>query len=63
MGRFVNFWTPTPWGVKGLRKGDRLYFMLKAPVRKIGGYGIFSFTFSKAASTRLNPAVWAISKR
>lgn len=41
-GRFVNFWTPTPWGVKGLRKGDRLYFMLKAPVRKIGGYGIFS---------------------
>ncbi|RDK04616.1 HNH endonuclease [Paraburkholderia lacunae] len=42
VGRFVNFWTPTPWGVKGLGKGDRLYFMLKAPVRKIGGYGVFS---------------------
>ncbi|MGF6412391.1 HNH endonuclease [Paraburkholderia sp. MM5482-R1] len=42
IGRFVNFWTPTPWGVKGLGKGERLYFMLKAPVRRIGGYGIFS---------------------
>src|SRR3954453_24043099 len=41
-GRVVNFWTPTPWGVKRLRGGDRLYFMLKAPVRKIGGYGSFS---------------------
>ena len=41
-GRTVNFWTPTPWGVKELRAGDRLYFMLKAPVRKVGGYGAFS---------------------
>jgi putative restriction endonuclease len=39
--RTVNFWTPTPWGVTGLHPGDRLYFMLKAPTRKIGGYGSF----------------------
>src|SRR5262249_35419968 len=39
--RIVNFWTPTPWGVKGLRPDDRLYFMLKAPIRRIGGYGAF----------------------
>ena len=37
----ANFWTPTPWGVTGLHPGDRLYFMLKAPIRKIGGYGEF----------------------
>jgi putative restriction endonuclease len=41
IGRVVNFWTPTPWGVKGLHPGDRLYFMLKSPIRKIGGYGEF----------------------
>jgi len=40
-GRIVNFWTPTPWGVRGLRSDDRLYFMLKAPIREIGGYGSF----------------------
>jgi putative restriction endonuclease len=40
-GRVVNFWTPTPWHVKGLHSGDRLYFMLKAPRRKIGGFGLF----------------------
>jgi putative restriction endonuclease len=40
-GRVVNFWTPTPWHVKGLHLGDRLYFMLKAPIRKIGGFGLF----------------------
>ncbi|MFL9871495.1 HNH endonuclease [Paraburkholderia megapolitana] len=40
-GRSVNFWTPTPWSVKGLGVGNRLYFMLKAPIRKIGGYGVF----------------------
>ena len=39
--RLVNFWTPTPWNVTGLHAGDRLYFMLKAPIRKIGGYGYF----------------------
>ncbi len=41
VGDAVNFWTPTPWGVKGLNPGDRLYFMLKSPIRKIGGYGAF----------------------
>lgn len=39
----INFWTPTPWNVRQLRKGDRLYFMLKAPTRKIGGYGIYQY--------------------
>jgi putative restriction endonuclease len=38
----VNFWTPTPWSVRGLNAGDRLYFMLKSPIRKVGGFGIFS---------------------
>ena len=51
VGRFVNFWTPTPWNVKGLGKGDRLYFMLKAPVRKIGGYGLFSRYVDMTAET------------
>ena len=37
----VNFWTPTPWNIKQLRKGDKLFFMLKSPIRKIGGYGEF----------------------
>lgn len=34
----VNFWTPTPWRVS-LKPGTRVGFMLKAPVRRIGGYG------------------------
>lgn len=38
--RDVNFWTPTPWGVKSVKMGDRWYFMRKAPVRLIGGYGV-----------------------
>ena len=42
LGRTVNFWTPTPWNISGLNRGDRLYFMLKTPIRKIGGYGFFS---------------------
>ncbi len=37
----VNFWTPTPWNIKQLNKGSRLYFMLKAPIRQIGGFGEF----------------------
>lgn len=37
----VNFWTPTPWNLKKLNPGDRLYFMLKSPIRKIGGFGEF----------------------
>lgn len=38
----VNFWTPTPWNVKGIKNRDRLYFMLKSPIRKIGGFGEFA---------------------
>lgn len=41
LNSFVNFWTPTPWNVRRLSSGDRLYFMLKAPIRKIGGFGEF----------------------
>lgn len=37
----VNFWTPTDWKISKLSRGDKLYFMLKSPIRKIGGYGIF----------------------
>lgn len=37
----VNFWTPTPWGITRFQPGDRLYFLLKAPIRKIAGYGRF----------------------
>jgi len=37
----INFWTPTPWNIKQLSKGNKLYFMLKSPIRKIGGYGKF----------------------
>lgn len=35
----VNFWTPTPWNLKQLKTGEKLYFLLKSPIRKIGGYG------------------------
>jgi len=38
---YVNFWTPTPWNITGLKSGDKLYFMLKSPIRKIGGFGEF----------------------
>ena len=34
----VNFWTPTRWRVK-LKPGVRWGFMLKSPVRKVGGFG------------------------
>lgn len=37
----VNFWTPTPWNVR-LAAGSRWFFMLKAPVRKLGGFGVLS---------------------
>jgi len=37
----INFWTPTPWNIKKLKQGERLYFLLKSPIRKIGGYGFF----------------------
>jgi putative restriction endonuclease len=37
----INFWTPTPWNISKLSEGDKLYFMLKSPIRKIGGNGQF----------------------
>ena len=37
----VNFWTPTPWNIKRLKEGDKFYFLLKSPIRKIGGFGYF----------------------
>lgn len=37
----VNFWTPTPWKVRSLTEGDRWYFMLKSPIRRVAGYGVF----------------------
>lgn len=40
-GNVINFWTPTPWNISRLKSGDNLYFMLKSPIRKIGGYGKF----------------------
>lgn len=38
----VNFWTPTPWGIRNLHSGDLWYFLLKSPVRKVGGWGTFA---------------------
>ncbi len=40
--KLINFWTPTPWNLRRLTPGDQLYFLLKSPIRKIGGYGAFS---------------------
>lgn len=38
----VNFWTPTPWKVKQLRRGSNVYFLLKKRYgRIICGYGKF----------------------
>ncbi|GAV24836.1 HNH endonuclease [Carboxydothermus islandicus] len=41
--REVNFWTPTPWNIKRLKFGDKFLFLLKAPYRKICGYGDFLY--------------------
>lgn len=38
---YINFWTPTPWNITGLKPNDKWYFMLKSPIRKIGGFGEF----------------------
>lgn len=46
----VNFWTPTPWNLKRLKRGDHYYFMLKEPYRKIGGFGTFSQYVNMKAS-------------
>ncbi|KIL49481.1 HNH endonuclease [Jeotgalibacillus soli] len=37
----VNFWTPGPWNIRKLKKGDLFLFLLKAPYRQICGYGRF----------------------
>ncbi|HRI48282.1 MAG TPA: hypothetical protein PK559_14335 [Ignavibacteriaceae bacterium] len=36
----VNFWTPTLWNPK-IDPGSKWFFMLKSPIRKISGYGIY----------------------
>lgn len=41
LNSYVNFWTPTPWNVKKLNPSDRWYFLLKSPIREIGGFGEF----------------------
>lgn len=41
LNSFVNFWTPTPWNIQKLNSGDKWYFILKSPVRKLGGFGEF----------------------
>ena len=40
-GDVINFWTPTPWNISRLHPNDKLFFMLKSPIRKIGGFGKF----------------------
>jgi putative restriction endonuclease len=49
--RIVNFWTPTAWNVRRLPPGARLYFMLKSPIRRIGGYGTFVRYLDRTASS------------
>ncbi|SMB98811.1 putative restriction endonuclease [Thermanaeromonas toyohensis ToBE] len=39
----VNFWTPTPWRFRKLKPGEKFYFLLKSPIRRIGGYGYFGY--------------------
>lgn len=51
---FVNFWTPTPWNISGLKKDNRLYFMLKSPIRKIGGFGEFVYYENMTAESAWN---------
>ena len=39
----INFWTDTPWNPRKLNFGDKFYFLLKSPIRKIGGYAEFYY--------------------
>ncbi|MDP9577367.1 UNVERIFIED_ORG: hypothetical protein J2X74_003184 [Bacillus sp. 1751] len=39
----INFWTPTPWNVRKLSEGDKFLFLLKAPYKKICGFGIYKY--------------------
>lgn len=41
LNSYVNFWTPTPWNIRKLKDSERWYFMLKSPIREIGGFGEF----------------------
>ena len=50
----INFWTPTPWNISRLEQGDRFYFLLKAPYRKIGGYGHFRYYENMSAREAWN---------
>ena len=35
----VNFWTPTPWNIRRLSKGDIVYFLLKKMGEKYADMG------------------------
>lgn len=37
----INFWAPTQWNVRKFNERDYFFFMLKSPIRKLGGYGRF----------------------
>lgn len=50
----INFWTPTPWNIRQLVKGDKFYFLLKSPIRKIGGLGYFSYYENMATEEAWN---------
>jgi putative restriction endonuclease len=50
----INFWTPTPWNISRLKQGDRFYFLLKAPYRKIGGYGHYRYYENMSAREAWN---------
>ncbi|MBM7556727.1 HNH endonuclease [Halanaerobacter jeridensis] len=39
----INFWTDTPWNPQKLNFGDKFYFLLRSPVRKIAGYADFYY--------------------
>lgn len=50
----VNFWTPTQWNVRKLKDGDHLLFLLKAPHRKLAGYGTFKYYENMEATEAWN---------
>jgi putative restriction endonuclease len=54
IGAVANFWTPTPWNIRGLQPGNRLYFLLKSPIRKIAGHGDFGRYTNMRASIAWN---------
>ena len=50
----INFWTPTPWNIQQLNMGDKFYFRLKAPIKKIGGCGVFKEYLNMSAEEAWN---------